>query len=209
MDTGEHDRHDAIAQQWLLVNVDAGGSSASVFDAWRRLRALGAHYLQPSVCLLPERPDTRTAVDRVVTRVQRAGGTARVFPIGIREVANEDDVVAAFSAERSDEYARVVERTGAFVAEISAEREHRRASYPAVEESEVVLRQLQRWLASIRKRDYFDAPGYERARDAVATCERTLADFAADAFAAELHPANEDSADAPRRVRLRSPGDPA
>jgi hypothetical protein len=209
MDTAEHDRHNAIVHQWLLVNVDAGGSSASVFDAWRRLRALGAHYLQPSVCLVPELPETREVVDRVVARVQRAGGTARVFPIGLREVANEDDVIAAFSAERSDEYDRVVKRTGAFLGEISTEREHHRATYPEVEESQVDLRHLQRWLASIRKRDYFDAPGYERAREAVATCERTLADFAAEAFAAELRPTDEDPSHSPRRVRLRSPGDPA
>jgi hypothetical protein len=196
--------------RWLLVNIAAGGSSASSLDAWRRLRGLGAHYLQPAVCLLPERDDTTSAVAQILARVERGGGHARVFPIGRLDGASERDVIAAFSAERSDEYEQVVDRTGEFVGEITMERERRRVSYTEVEESQADLRRLQRWLASIRKRDYFDAPGYDTAVDAVARCERLLAEFEAEAYEVELHPTDEDLASAPWRRRLRAlagPGD--
>jgi hypothetical protein len=191
------------ATRWLLVNVAAETSAASL-DTWRRLRALGAHYLQPAVCLLPERPETTSGVARIVTRVHRAGGHARVFEIGRLDEVNERDAVAAFSAERSDEYDQVVDRTAEFIGEISMERERHRASYTEVEESLVDLRRLQRWLTSIRKRDYFDAPGYDRAAEAVATCEGLLADFEAEAYAVEVHPTDEDLASAPWRRRLRA-----
>ena len=190
--------------RWLLVNIAASGSSASSLDAWRRLRGLGAHYLQPAVCLLPERDDTMSAVARILARVERAGGHARVFPMGMLDEASERDVIAAFSAERSDEYDQVVDRTGEFIGEITMEREHRRASYTEVEESQVDLRRLQRWLASIRKRDYFDAPGYDKAAGAVATCERLLNEFEAEAYDVEVHPTDEDLARAPWRRRLRA-----
>jgi hypothetical protein len=196
------------AVHWLLVNIAADGSSGASLDAWRRLRAVGAHYLQPAVCLLPERRETTHAVDLVVTRVERAGGHARVFPIGLMEEANERDVIAAFSAERSGEYDQVVDRSREFTEEIAMEREQRRVSYTEVEESRVDLRRLQRWLAAIRKRDYFDAPGFARATDAVATCERLLADFEAEAYAVEVHPTEEDVARAPWRQRLRTFGSP-
>lgn len=195
--------------RWLLVNITGSASACSSRDAWRRLRALGAHYLQPAVSLLPERGDTTEAVVRIVARVERAGGQARVFPIGVLDDASARDVIAAFSAERSDEYDQVVDRTREFIGEITMEREHRRASYPEVEESEVDLRRLRHWLASIRKRDYFDAPGYARAAEAVATCERLLAEFEAEAYQVEMHPTDEDLARAPWRRRLRALAGPA
>jgi hypothetical protein len=203
-----NDRPDA-GVRWLLVNVAAGESSASSMDAWRRLRALGAHYLQPAVCLLPERPETQEAVERIVGRVRRAGGSARVFPLGLLATDEERHVIAVFSAERSDEYDQVLDRTREFLGEISTERDHARASYGEVEESQVDLRRLQRWLASIRKRDYFDAPGYAEAAEAVGTCERLLAAFEAEAYEVEVHPTDEDLGRAPWRRRLRAVGSPA
>ncbi len=198
----------AARQRWLLINVDAGGAPASVIGAWRRLRALGALYLQPSVCLLPERPETHRPVERIVARVQRAGGSARVFPVGLLDADDEPDVIAAFSAERSDEYDQVVDRTRHFLEEISKERGHRRVSYIEVEEAQADLRRLRRWLTAIHRRDYFDAPGHAEAQDAVARCEHALAEFEAEVFAVEVHPTEDDLANTPWRLRLRSLGGP-
>ena len=195
--------------RWLLVNVGAEGSSASAVDAWRRLRSLGAHYLQPAVCLLPERPETTPVAERVVARVERAGGHARLFAIGVLDEAGERDVIAAFSAERAYEYDQVVARTRGFLGEIVMERDSRRATYTECEESRVDLQRLQRWLSSIRRRDYFDAPGYAAASAAVADCEKALAEFEAQAFAVEVHPTEDDLAHAPWRVRLRALGMPS
>ena len=45
-----------MARDWLLITVSTprGGSSTLRVYAWRKLRSLGAHYLQQSVCLLIE-----------------------------------------------------------------------------------------------------------------------------------------------------------
>jgi hypothetical protein len=201
--TGRQCDHRPTPRRWLLVNIDAGRSSKSAFDAWRRLRALGAHYLQPAVCLLPDNPETAAGVDRVVARIDRAGGRARMFPIELPDGAGERNLIAAFSAERSDEYDQVVARIEQFLGEISTDRERRAASYTEVEESRVDLRRFQRRLASIRKRDYFDAPGYARASAAVDACESALAAFEAEAFEAEVHPTEEDLARVPWRLRLQ------
>src|SRR4029078_5639458 len=42
----------------------------------------------------------------------------------------------------------------------------------------------QKWLAAIRARDYFDAPGGEEATAAVASCEEALARFESEALSA-------------------------
>jgi hypothetical protein len=184
-----------MQERWLLVTVATAESPATLrIQAWRNLRSLGAHYLQQSVCLLPARPVTATALHRLLARVERQGGHARVFEIGRLDEKNEQAVIGAFSAERSDEYAEVVSRTREFLAEIAVERDRGRATYTELEESDVDLKRLQRWLASIRRRDYFDAPAYADAAAAVERCERTLAEFEAEAFASELRATAGDTA---------------
>ncbi|MDX6377474.1 MAG: hypothetical protein QOE98_1777 [Gaiellaceae bacterium] len=176
-----------MQERWLLVTVVTAESPGTLrIQAWRNLRCLGAHYLQHSVCLLPARPVTTTALARLLARVERQGGHARVFEIGRLDETNEKAVIDAFSAERSDEYGEVVSRTREFLAEIAMERDRGRATYMELEESDVDLKRLQRWLAAIRSRDYFDAPAYADAAAAVERCECTLAEFEAEAFASEL-----------------------
>lgn len=172
-------------QRWLLVTVSTGGSSTLRVHVWRRLRSLGAFYLQNSVALLPERPETVRAVAKLLERVRRSDGEGRVLPIAITDLEEERRVIAQFNAERSDEYGEVVSRVPAFLDEIAYERRRGRATYAEVEESEADLERLQKWLARVEARDYFAAPGRAEAEEAVERCGEALAQFEAEALAAE------------------------
>jgi len=154
--------------------------------AWRKLRSLGALYLQNSVALLPERPATRRAAAKLLERLRRSGGEGRLLPIAITDPVEEQAVIAQFSAERSDEYQEIVSRVPAFLEEIAIERGGGRTTYAEVEESEADLERLEKWLARIKGRDYFAAPGRAEAEQAVARCRAELAAFEAEAVAAEL-----------------------
>jgi hypothetical protein len=186
-------------ERWLLVIAASGGSSTLRVHAWRKLRSLGALYLQNSVALLPERPETRRAVGKLLVRLRRSGSEARVLPIAISNAAQERALVEQFRAERRDEYAEVVSRVPAFLEEIAYERRRGRTTYGEVEESEADLERLQKWLARVRARDYFDAPGRTEAEQAVERCAAELAAFEAEALTAEL-PVEAEPA-APRRLR--------
>ena len=49
---------------WLLITVSTAGAPPALrVQVWRRLRALGALYLQQSVCLLPDRPEFLDRID--------------------------------------------------------------------------------------------------------------------------------------------------
>jgi hypothetical protein len=172
--------------RWLLVTVATGSSSTLRVHAWRKLRSLGALYLQNSVALLPESAETTRAVTKLIQRVRRADGVARVIPMTITDRVEEAAVVGQFCAERSDEYQEIVSRVPAFLEEIAYERRRGRATYAEVEESEADLERLQKWLARVRVRDYFDAPGRSDAEQAVERCVAELAAFEAEALAAEL-----------------------
>lgn len=194
-----------MGKRWLLVSVTTAGARPSLrVHVWRRLRGLGAHYVQQSVCLLPDREETVRAVTRLLDRVHDEGGDGRVLHLALTEESDERWLVETMSAERDDEYGEVVSRTQEFLGEITMERERDRATYPEVEESDVDLERLRKWLASIRVRDYFQANGYEQALAAVERCAKALAEFEAEALAHELDEPKPQA----RRLRAIEGGEP-
>lgn len=189
--------------RWLLVIVSTAGAPSTLrVHVWRRLRSLGGLYLQQAVCLLPDRPETTRAVTRVLSRVRDEGGEGRMIRISITDSAEEQAVIAEFQHERADEYREVISKTPAFLQEIAAERAKGRATYTEVEESDADLHRLRTWLARIRARDYFSAPQAAEAEAAVDRCAAALAEFEAEALAAEAaEPANRPAYGVGRRLR--------
>lgn len=174
---------------WVLISVSAPGAAGSLrVYVWRKLRSLGALYLQSSVCLLPARPAVIREVHRLVDRVHRDGGTTRVMHLVIPDPDQEHGLREELNTARDGEYAEILERTPAFLAELGDERAKGRVSYVEVEESEADLDRFRAWLAKIEARDYFGASGGDRARAAVDACQRELTAFEAEAVAAEAPP---------------------
>jgi hypothetical protein len=184
-----------MARDWLLITLStpSGGTSTLRVYAWRNLRSLGAHYLQQSVCLLPATPRTVRAVTRLVTRVRAEGGHGEMLRVHLTDSKQETTVIDAIGRERTDEYREVVGSTRQFHEELALERRRGRATYTELEESDADLARHQKWLAAIRARDYFDAPGGQEAAAAVASCEEALARFESEALSAELDESTPDS----------------
>lgn len=181
---------------WLLVTTSTpGGSSTLRVWSWRRMRALGAHYLQQSVCVLPATPETRRAVTRVLARLHAEGGGGQLLAITLTDEAQEAAIIDSFQRERADEYREVVARTKEFHAELARERERSRLTYTELEESDADLARHKRWLKAIRARDYFNAPGAAEAITAVDACEQALTLFEEEALQSELARASGQTAD--------------
>ena len=177
----------------ITVSTPPGGTSTLRVYAWRKLRSLGAHYLQQSVCLLPATPKTTRAVARLVTRLRAEGGHGEMLRIHLTDAKQEAVVIDAIQRERTDEYREVVGSTRLFHEELQFERGRGRATYTELEESDADLARHQKWLAAIRARDYFGAPGGQEAAAAVASCEAALARFESEALSAELDESAPDS----------------
>jgi hypothetical protein len=120
--------------------------------------------------------------------------------ITLTDSRQEIAVIDAIQRERTDEYREVVERTRQFHDELRLERRRGRTTYTELEESDADLARHQKWLAAIRARDYFDAPGSEEATAAVASCEEALARFESEALSAELDGSASDAAPRLRAV---------
>jgi hypothetical protein len=178
--------------EWQLVSITTGSDATLRVYVWRQLRRLGALYLHRSVCLLPNRPEVRAALQPILLRVRVQGGTVRNLTIQV-EGSEHDALVAEQRGERDEEYREVVERVPAFLSEITMETARGRATYAEVEESEADLERFEKWLAAITARDYFQAAAGSTARAAVQQCRDALAGFEAAALTAESGEGETDS----------------
>ena len=177
---------------WLLVSVSTAGAAPALrMQVWRKLRSLGALYLQQSVCLLPARDDVVREVRRLLDRVQHQGGAGRLLRVELTGAGEEARVVAEMNAARDDEYAEVLERLPEFLAELDKERARGRTTYAEVEECEADLERFRSWLAKIEARDYFTAPRGATARTAVEAAAAELAAFEQAALSAEAPPEHQ------------------
>ncbi|MBK1787378.1 Chromate resistance protein ChrB [Prauserella cavernicola] len=184
---------------WLVVSVStAGGPDSLRVQVWRKLRSLGALYLQQSVCLLPERTEVATEVRRLVDRVRSQGGSARVLSMAFTDAAEQQAVIAEFNAARDAEYAEVLERLPELRRELAEEQARGNATYSEVEESEADLERFRSWLGKIASRDHFHAPGGAVARDAIDQAAAALAAFEDAAVRAEA-PGHDRSQDGQRQ----------
>lgn len=164
--------------EWLLISVSTAKAADTLrVHVWRKLRSLGALYLQQSVCLLPAQPGVVRDVRRLVDRIHHQGGSARVLSTAFTVAAEEQSVIAEFNSARDTEYAEVLERLPSFLEELETELARGRATYAEVEESEADLERFRSWLAKIAARDYFDAHGGKAARDAMIHATEALTAF--------------------------------
>jgi hypothetical protein len=169
----------------------AGGTASLRVAVWRKLRSLGAVYLQQSVCLLPAREALSRQSRRLLAKVHAEGGSGQMLTITVPDPNERDQVIAQFNAARDVEYAEILDRTPAMLAEIDAETSRGRATYAEVEESEADLHRFRTWLAKITARDYFGASGRAAAEAAVEQCAQAHAVFEAAALAADTEPVGD------------------
>lgn len=150
---------------------------------WRRLKALGAVYLQNSVATLPRSPANERALRRLQREIVGMEGTGILLESEV--LAGEQSVLNTFQAARSDEYEEIVDRCEGFLAEVEKEYAKNHFTYAELEENEVDYTKLVNWLEKVKARDQFGAPGRDEADAALAKCEQVLEEYAARVYAEE------------------------
>ena len=115
---------------------------------WRKLRDLGALYLQDGVAALPEDAVTREQLEWLQLRVREAGGEATLWEARPGTMAEEAELVEAFRSSREEAYKAIIAR---------AQRLRRKAQMGGGALSER-LGKLEREFRAERRRDYFRCP---------------------------------------------------
>ena len=113
---------------------------------WRKLRDLGALYLQDGVAALPKDAVTREQLEWLQLRVREAGGEATLWEARPGTVAEEAELVGAFRSSREKAYRAII---------AEAERVRRKAEMGSGEALLEQLGKLEREFRAERRRDYF------------------------------------------------------
>jgi hypothetical protein len=193
------------ARPWLLVTVSTAGAPAALrVTVWRKLKQLGALYLQQSACLLPKHPSVTRAISQLQARVVRDGGTIRVLTIRFEDPAEEHDVVEELRSARESEYREVLTHFPTFFDELRMETARGRTTFEEVEECEADLVRFRTWISKIRSRDYFAAELGEHVQSELGRAEEEMARFADAAMAASDLPDAQAPEQAHAGNRLRS-----
>lgn len=164
--------------KWLVliyrVPSDPSRLRATV---WRRVKRLGAIYLQNSVAALPFTSANERSLRTLRSEVEEhLGGTAMLL-VSI-PATGDSELVTAFNAARDDDYEEVRDRCQGFIADIDKEFAAEHFTYGELEENDEDLAKLKNWNAKIQTRDYFGASGRKPAVDALARCDEALNAFA-------------------------------
>src|SRR5918994_4218166 len=133
---------------------------------WRKLRDLGALYLQDGVAALPEDAVTREQLEWLQLRVREAGGRATLWEALPNTFAENRDLVEAFRAAREEGYREVID---------GAERIRRKAALGADRASLLEeIAKFEREFRAERRRDYFRSPLRAEAAQALRAARKAV-----------------------------------
>jgi hypothetical protein len=155
---------------------------------WRRLKGMGAVYLQSGVCLLPKTDDHARRLKMLENDVTGMGGEVVILETVALDRSQEEKVIARFRGDRDEAYQKFLEKCADFEAEIAKETAARRFTYVELQENDVDLKKLEGWLEKIRKLDFYGATLVAEAQTRLRACEALL-----DAYAQRVFEAHDEN----------------
>nr|WP_172694642.1 Chromate resistance protein ChrB [Salmonella enterica]QCC70420.1 ChrB domain protein [Salmonella enterica subsp. enterica serovar Typhimurium] len=177
------------AQNWLLLTYKVPPEPAKKRIAlWRKLKGIGAVYLQNGVCLLPKTDDHTRRLKIIENEINEMAGDSVLLETVALDRAQEDKVIARFKADRDEEYKELLGKCADFEAEIAHETEVQHFTYAELEENDVDLKKLLSWLEKIAKLDFYGATLAAEAAERLKGCEALL-----DAYAQRVFDAHDEN----------------
>ena len=175
---------DSAGAGWLLLIYRVPPEPTRLRSTvWRRIKSLGAIYLQNSVAALPASTANERALRKLRREITDMSGTAMLMSCSV--LAGEAEVRALFQTARNDEYEEIVDKCEDFLRQVQKEYDENHFTYAELEENEVDLVKLRNWFAKIIDRDVFGASGRAACEQFLDKCEQSLEAYAARVYAEE------------------------
>ncbi|MBF7084271.1 ChrB domain-containing protein [Desulfallas sp. Bu1-1] len=169
---------------WLIliykIPAEPSRYRASV---WRKIKDIGAIYLQNSVCIVPFNKKTERVFRKIKNEIENYGGEGYLIKADF--IGPENKIISLFNDTRDEEYAEIIEKCYDFFYEIDAETKAEHFTYAELEENEEDLKKLYNWFEKVRERDYFTSFLQEKTYQLLAACRACLDDFGEHVFARE------------------------
>jgi Protein ChrB, N-terminal len=171
---------------WLVLTYKVPPEPARKRIAlWRRIKAMGAVYLQNGICLLPKTDDHLRRLKMLENEIAEMAGEAVLLEAVALDRAQEEKILARFNQDRNEAYHEFLEQCEGFEAEIAKERAAGKFTFAELEENDEDLRKLRRWFEKIHKLDFHGASLASEAAERLCQCEALLDTFAQQVFEAQ------------------------
>ena len=153
-------------QSWvLLIYRIPREPSRHRVAVWRKLKDLGAFYLQDGVAALPKDAMTHEQLEWLQLRVKEAGGEATLWEGQPNTRAEGKELAEAFRLSREEAYQNII---------TAAERVRRKAELGGSGTLLAELSKLERKFRAERRRDYFRAPSRTAASEALRAARQAV-----------------------------------
>ncbi|OYW65078.1 MAG: chromate resistance protein ChrB [Bosea sp. 12-68-7] len=174
------------ALEWLLLTYKVPAEPARKrVSIWRKLKGMGAVYLQGGVCVLPKTDDHLRRLKMLENEIAEAEGEALLLATVGLDGTQQGKIIDRFNADRDDEYKEFIEKCIAFETEIAHETEIKHFTYAELGENEQELAKFKNWMAKIQKLDFYGAPLSKEAIERLVRSEAILDVYAHNVFAAQ------------------------
>lgn len=171
---------------WLLLTYKVPAEPSKFRVAiWRRIRSLGAVYLQNSICVLPATTEHQRQFRMVQADIDQVGGEAVIFETLALDAKQEERVVAYFKHDREQDYEEFLDKCMDYRKEIQKEVDADHYTFAEVKENDEDLKKLKNWLERIKALDFYVAPARTTAEERLAECEELLEAYANEVFERE------------------------
>lgn len=98
---------------WLLLTYKVPPEPAAKRVAlWRRLKGMGAVYLQNGLCLLPKPDDHVRGLKMIENGVSEMAGESVILETVALDRLQEEKVIARFKADRDEAYREFIDKRG-------------------------------------------------------------------------------------------------
>lgn len=174
-------------RSWLLLCYRVPSQPTRIrATIWRRVRSLGAIYLQHGVVAIPATRDSERALRLLHHLIEEEQGTSVLVDASV--IAGERSLRAAYDGVRDEEFHALAERVRALADQIEHDLDGGRRSYSVLAGHDRRLGELRRAFASIEANDWFGAAACSEAARALERTEDALSRLADAVYAAEAQP---------------------
>ena len=171
---------------WLLLTYKVPTEPSKFRVAiWRRIRSLGAVYMQNSICVLPKTTDHQRQLRMVQADIESAGGEAVIFETLALDPKQEARVVGYFKQDREQDYEEFLDKCADYKKEVDKEVKADHYTFAELKENDEDLKKLKNWLERIKTLDFYGAPARATAEKQLTECEELLESYANEVFERE------------------------
>jgi DNA-binding transcriptional regulator PaaX len=163
---------------WIVLSYKVPSEPSTIrVRAWRTLKALGAVYIQQSVCIAPNTTEVKKKIQTIKKLIESNEGKVLLLEVNNFAAHTEEELLEIFNKQRIIEYEELTEGCTNFLNEIETEIRKGKFTYHEVEENEDELGKLIRWHKKIMKRDFFSCSNSLQAKQLLDECEQKFGAF--------------------------------